>query len=732
MLWQESRYKILGVAAAVLSLLMFGGVPAVAATTAFPVSHGSGGFGLARATLPAAPQARVSLLDDSKAASGAGKVTSFPGIDEPAGITAGPDGALWFTNAGNNSIGRISTAGVVTNYTGPGIDDPEGITAGPDGALWFTNAGNNSIGRISTAGVVTNYTGTGIDDPEGITAGPDGALWFTNDGNNSIGRISTAGVVTNYTGTGIDDRRGSRRVPTAPCGSPTRPTTRSGGSARPGWSPTTPAPASTARGDHGGSRRRLVVHQRPQQLDRADQHGRGGHQLHRPGIDGPEGITAGPDGACGSPTYANNSIGRISTAGVVTNYTGTGIDDPGDHGGSRRRLVVHQLGNNSIGRISTAGVVTNYTGPGIDEPGGITAGPDGALWFTNSQQLDRADQHGRGGHQLHRPRHRRARGDHGGSRRRLVVHQRRRQLDRADQHRRGGHQLHRYRHRRARGDHGGSRRRLVVHQHRQQLDRADQHRRGGHQLHRHRHRRARGDHGGPRRRLVVHQLRRQLDRADQHAGVVTNYTGTGIDAPEGITAGPDGALWFTNTATTRSGGSARPGWSPTTPAPASATRRASRRVPTAPCGSPTQVNNSIGRISTAGVVTIYTGTGIDVPYGITAGPDGALWFTNSGNNSIGRITTAPFVDVSPSTGAPGTAVTVSGAGFTPGETITVTYKTGLASPTKVTICSTVAAAGGNFTCTGNIPTAATAGATGAHAITAKGRRRGASPEPPSS
>jgi hypothetical protein len=34
-----------------------------------------------------------------------------------------------------------------------------------------------------------------------------------------------------------------------------------------------------------------------------------------------------------------------------------------------------------------------------------------------------------------------------------------------------------------------------------------------------------------------------------------------------------------------------------------------------------------------------TGTGISVPYGIAAGPDGAQWFTNVNNNSIGRITT---------------------------------------------------------------------------------------------
>jgi hypothetical protein len=57
--------------------------------------------------------------------------------------------------------------------------------------LWFTNQNNDSIGRITTGGTVTNYTGTGIYTPFGIAAGPDGALWFTNQNNNSIGRITT-------------------------------------------------------------------------------------------------------------------------------------------------------------------------------------------------------------------------------------------------------------------------------------------------------------------------------------------------------------------------------------------------------------------------------------------------------------------------------------------------------------------------------------------------------------
>ena len=203
---------------------------------------------------------------------------------------------------------------------------------GPTGRCGSPTSCNNSIGRITTAGVVTNYTGTGIDEPRSITAGPDGALWFTNYVNNSIGRITTAGVVTNYTGTGIDDpavdhRRARRGAVVHQLGR----TTRSDGSPPPGWSPTTPAPASTIRTT----------------------------------------ITTGPDGALWFTNTGNNSIGRITTAGVVTNYTGTGIDDPS----------------------------------------AITAGPDGALWFTNEvRQLDRADHHRRGGDQLHRYRHRRTRG----------------------------------------------------------------------------------------------------------------------------------------------------------------------------------------------------------------------------------------------------------------------------------------------------------------------------------
>src|SRR5207244_10572469 len=46
--------------------------------------------------------------------------------------------------------GRVTTAGPVTNYTSTGIANPAGIARGSDGAMWFTNYTNDSIGRITT------------------------------------------------------------------------------------------------------------------------------------------------------------------------------------------------------------------------------------------------------------------------------------------------------------------------------------------------------------------------------------------------------------------------------------------------------------------------------------------------------------------------------------------------------------------------------------------------------
>jgi streptogramin lyase len=46
-------------------------------------------------------------------------------------------------------IGRITPSGTITEYPIPtSQSDLWGITAGPDGNLWFTEGNGNKIGRI--------------------------------------------------------------------------------------------------------------------------------------------------------------------------------------------------------------------------------------------------------------------------------------------------------------------------------------------------------------------------------------------------------------------------------------------------------------------------------------------------------------------------------------------------------------------------------------------------------
>ena len=78
------------------------------------------------------------------------------------------------------------------------------------------------------------------------------------------------------------------------------------------------------------------------------------------------------------------------------------------------------------------------------------------------------------------------------------------------------------------------------------------------------------------------------------------------------------------------------------------------------------------------------------------------------------------VRVTPTTGTTGAAITVSGGGFASGEAVKVSYKTGLATPPSVTLCTTTSTGTGAFSCSASIPSGTSAGATGAHKIVAKG------------
>jgi YD repeat-containing protein len=137
-----------------------------------------------------------------------GKITTSGAVTEynltkvsPGSIAVGSDGNLWYTGVyfEESKIGKITTSGSITEYALPNNSRPKGMTAGPEGSLWFTDSESNKVGKISTSGTIKEFTLPTGSAPVDITSGADGNLWFTESGSSKIGMITTSGTVTEPT-----------------------------------------------------------------------------------------------------------------------------------------------------------------------------------------------------------------------------------------------------------------------------------------------------------------------------------------------------------------------------------------------------------------------------------------------------------------------------------------------------------------------------------------------------
>ena len=191
-------------------------------------------------TSPAVPGDRISFFNGAPLAATPSGATSAAGLTRyatssgPREVTSGPDANIWLTEGDNpNQIVRVNpSTGARTVFPLANPDSGlSGITTGPDGNLWFTERWTSKIGRITPAGVITEFavpaqpnpyytatssggtptgtksgsgTGSGTGStpstipatPWGIVAGPGGALWFSDPGTDRIGVATVLGVAT--------------------------------------------------------------------------------------------------------------------------------------------------------------------------------------------------------------------------------------------------------------------------------------------------------------------------------------------------------------------------------------------------------------------------------------------------------------------------------------------------------------------------------------------------------
>jgi uncharacterized protein YjiK len=281
----------------------------------------------------------------------------------PQGVATDSAGNVYVADTINNTIRKITPAGVVSTLAGTApltgsrdstgaaarFTGPGGITADSAGNIYVGELGNNIIRKITPAGVVTTFAGTAgltgsadgtgatasFDLPRGVASDNAGNVYVADTLNHTIRKITSAGVVTTFAGTA----------------------------------------GLAGSGDATGAAARFFQ---------------------------PEGVATDSADNVYVADAANRTIRKITPTGVVTTLAGTvGLVGSTDGTGaaalfalpfgiatdSAGNIYVADSGNSNIRKITPAGIVSTLAGTAAPFPGGSTDGTGLAASFYHPQGI---------------------------------------------------------------------------------------------------------------------------------------------------------------------------------------------------------------------------------------------------------------------------------------------------------------------------------------------------------
>jgi sugar lactone lactonase YvrE len=184
----------------------------------------------------------IKFTTSTNTASVTGTVTTFAGnsssgnidgtgagaaFNNPQGVAVDAAGNVYVADSFNNTIRKITPAGIVTTIAGTGTAGyadgpatsaqfyaPSGLTVDSQGNVFVADYGNNVIREITAAGVVSTFAGNGtagyvdgaatvaeFNSPAGIAIDKQGNLYVADHNNNMIRKVTSAGVVSLIAGT---------------------------------------------------------------------------------------------------------------------------------------------------------------------------------------------------------------------------------------------------------------------------------------------------------------------------------------------------------------------------------------------------------------------------------------------------------------------------------------------------------------------------------------------------
>jgi gliding motility-associated-like protein len=282
------------------------------------------------------------------------------GLRYPTGLALDAAGNIYVANYDNNVVSKITPDGVISTFAGSGASGnangtgtaatfkrPTGVAVDAAGNVYVTDGNNNRIRKITPAGVVSNFAGSGTQGsangtataasfyaPAGITIDAGGNLYVT-DNNNLIRKITPAGQVSTLAGSGS---------------------------------------AGSANGQGSAA-----------------------------SFNGPGGIAIDAAGNLYVTDSGNNLVRKITPAGMVTTLAGSGVagnsDGSGaaasfDHPagiavGSDGNLYVADAWNRRVRKITPEGIVSTFVGSGFyDNIYGLATDATGNIYVTEGTGLN--------------------------------------------------------------------------------------------------------------------------------------------------------------------------------------------------------------------------------------------------------------------------------------------------------------------------------------------------------
>lgn len=181
---------------------------------------------------------------------GDGGQATLASLNSPTDILLDSVGNLYFSDAGNNVVRKVSTAGIITTIAGNGsygfsgdggpataakLWSPSGLTFDTHGNLCIGDAVNHRVRKIDAAGTITTIAGGGsgvncspatavsIGAPTGIAFDSQGNLFITDNWHSFVYMVDTNGILCILAGTGVAGYSGDGGPATAaevnqPCG----------------------------------------------------------------------------------------------------------------------------------------------------------------------------------------------------------------------------------------------------------------------------------------------------------------------------------------------------------------------------------------------------------------------------------------------------------------------------------------------------------------------------------